>query len=114
MAYANGRDRTREAERRAAEVQREKDGRALAAKIAELDRQIARVEGYRDAILSQALANEELRDAERMRLAARKGMVRGYWREDGVPVLELRDGHGITDADVDDAIRKSFGFSEQQ
>lgn len=78
MAYANGRDRTREAERRAAAALREKKARAEDARIAELDRQIAYTQGQIDAIRGRALADDALREAVRIALWAKvPGAVSG-------------------------------------
>jgi len=110
-SWKNGRDRSREAERRAEEAARAKKAREADARLAETERALARLEGRREALLGVALADEGLREAERMRLAARRGEVTGRY-VDGEPVLELRDGSTVTDDEVDTAIRAALGFAD--
>ncbi len=114
MAYANGRDRSRETERRAAAAIRDKKARAEDARIAELDRQIAYTQGQIDAIRDRALTDDALREAVRVALWAKvPGAVSAQY-VDGEVVLTAPDGlpDGITECDLEAAMLSGLAFPQ--
>lgn len=103
------RDRERAARRRAEEARYAREGRELDRRIRDNELEIARNEAKIEALRDEALRNEGLRRAVRESLAARKGKATGRY-ELGEVVMDVATDHGVTDDDVDAAIREGLGF----
>lgn len=113
-AYSKSKEHERAARRRAEEAQREKEGREIDARIAELDRKIAYNQGRIDSIRAQALADGALREAVRAVLWAKvPGAVSGHYA-DGEAVLAAPDGlpDGMGEEDLDAAVLARVGFED--
>ncbi|SDN90769.1 hypothetical protein SAMN05216196_102508 [Lutimaribacter pacificus] len=110
--WKNGRDRSREAERRAAEAARERNAREQDRRLAENERELAKLTGYREATVARALADERLREAARDTLLARRGGLAAEYR-DGQPVFSPKAGTSIpTDGEIDAEVRRLLGLPE--
>lgn len=110
-AYTNGREHERAARRRAEEAQRDKASRELDRRLRETELQIARNEARMEMLREHALDNEGLRNAFRLKVAAHRGCVTGRF-VNSEPVLELKPDHGVTEEEVDAAIRIALCIEE--
>lgn len=111
MTYTNGRDRSRDAERRAADALREKNARADDARLRENELEIARMEAKIEALHERALADDALREAVRVALWAKvPGAVSGSYIN-GEAVLSVPDGlpEGMTEGGLNAAILDGLG-----
>lgn len=112
MTYRNGHDRSREAERRAAEVARARNAAASDARLAELEREAAKLTGYREGVAARALADVGLREAARDVLLARRGGLDATYADGDVRFAPKAGAAMPTDAEIDAEVRRSLGLPE--